>query len=56
MHGYYPKPMRSYSLSRLEAGRLESLEVQKFCVLLAFRLSGFPANTLIGPSSYSYNE
>jgi hypothetical protein len=37
----------------LEAGMLESLEVQEFYILLASQHSGFPANNLIGQSSYA---
>jgi hypothetical protein len=50
------KPIGGYSFSRLEAGRLESLEAQKFYVLLTSQHSGFPANNIIGSSSYTNNE
>jgi hypothetical protein len=49
------KTIRSYSFSRLEAGRLESLEAQKFHVLLASQLPGFPANKLMGSSLNANN-
>jgi hypothetical protein len=45
-------PIRSYSFSKLEAGKLGSSQVLCF---LASRPSGFPANSFIG-SSYSNNE
>jgi hypothetical protein len=38
------KPFVSYSFSKLEAGRLESLEAQKSYALSAFEHSGFLAS------------